>query len=444
MSRPDTIILGAGAAGLAAAAVLSEAGRSVVVLEARDRIGGRILTLRDARSPLPVELGAEFVHGRPESTWALIRRYSLPVIDLPFEHRQRRNGRLIQLRDFGDELQSVMSGLQRLGRRDISFGEYMRKHRGGSASARRLAIDFVQGFDAADPERISAKSLAQEMKGLGDVADDMQFRLVNGYGDLIGALRRSLDRRRVELRAGVVAREVKWRRGEVDVRCGAGGRGAVFSAPRAIVTLPLGVLQLPPESPGSVRFDPDIPGKRRAVNQLAFGPIVKAVLLFHEAFWENKDVARSARADGELADVVFMHNPDAAFPTCWTMRPMRAPILTAWAGGPKALAISGLGQDDLVRAAIASVAGLFNLRPARIRSLVRHAYVYDWPADPFSRGAYSYVAVGGGAARRALTRPEQGTLFFAGEAVDISGQASTVAGALASGQRAARAILDMG
>ena len=114
MKRPDVIILGAGAAGLMAAKALSAAGRSVLILEARDRIGGRILTIRDPAYHAPVELGAEFIHGRPDVTWRLVREANLTAIDLPFDHRQRRSGHLTHL-DFSAEMQKVMGGLAHLG-----------------------------------------------------------------------------------------------------------------------------------------------------------------------------------------------------------------------------------------------------------------------------------------------------------------------------------------
>ena len=109
MKDPDVIILGAGAAGLAAAQVLSAKGYSILILEARDRIGGRILTLRDPAFGAPVELGAEFIHGRPEVTWKMVREANLKVFDLPFEHWVRRAGHLAHLEDFEMELGKVMA-----------------------------------------------------------------------------------------------------------------------------------------------------------------------------------------------------------------------------------------------------------------------------------------------------------------------------------------------
>src|ERR1051325_8598319 len=388
--RPDVIIIGAGAGGLAAAKVISEAGRSALVLEARARFGGRILTLRDERLGVPLEMGPEFIHGRPEATWDLVKEFGLVAYDLPFDHFQKRRGRLTHLEDFEDQVAPVMGGLTRLGRRDMSFAGYVRKHHrrapaGGRemgvgvvqgvccagpgrapAEARKMALAFVQGFDAADPERISAKSLAEEMEGVGDLEEETQFRLADGYGALVAGLVGSLDARRVEIRLKTTVREVRWKRGSAEVWCE--GRRAVrglaghpVRAPRVIVTLPLGVLQLAPESPGAVRFSPEIAGQRRAMGLLASGPIVKIVMKFKTAFWESKKTARLSGGGEKLREGCFMHAPDEAVPTWWTARPLRVPVLAGWAGGPKALALTGRADQAVIDAAVGSLAELFGL-----------------------------------------------------------------------------------
>ena len=88
----DVIVVGAGFAGLAAAADLSDRGSTVVVLEARDRIGGRVATVRDDRSPLPIELGAEFVHGPSHAVSAIARRAGVPLVELGGQHWSLKNG----------------------------------------------------------------------------------------------------------------------------------------------------------------------------------------------------------------------------------------------------------------------------------------------------------------------------------------------------------------
>ena len=240
---------------------------------------------------------------------------------------------------------------------------------------------------------------------------------------------------------GAVVSQIRWSRGRVEVGCGRGGRGATFRGAQAIVTLPIGVLQRPPEAPGSIRFVPDVAAKRHAAEKLASGPIVKAIVSFRVSFWETSEVARAAGGGERLKEATFLHVDGAPFPVWWTQRPVRVPLLTGWAGGPRAHALSGLPQKRLVAAALESLAELFRLSRRRLEARLLRAWVCDWAADPFARGAYSYVTVGGMHAGEALAAPVDRTLFFAGEATDFHGQASTVAGALASGQRAAREVL---
>ena len=267
-----------------------------------------------------------------------MREAGLTAFDLPFDHFERRGPKLVHAAGFEEELKRAMSGLPRLGR-DVSFAEYLRKHRRGPslAKARRAALEFVQGFDAADPERVSAKSLGEEMEGIGNLGEEPQFRLLDGYGALVEHLRGRLDPARVAFRLASPVSEVRWERGHVEVRCRRGARSESFRAPRVIVTVPVGVLQLPAEVPGSIRFVPDLPAMRSAASQLGSGPVVKVVMGFRETFWETPAAARAAGAGENLRDGSFFHLRGARFPTWWTARPLRVPVLTAWSGGPRAL-----------------------------------------------------------------------------------------------------------
>jgi monoamine oxidase len=193
------------------------------------------------------------------------------------------------------------------------------------------------------------------------------------------------------------------------------------------------VLKLPPRAPGAVRFTPSLKEKRPALEGLVSGAVIKAALLFRTAFWEELDRAR-------YRGVSFFHSPQAAFPTFWSALPERAPLLIAWAGGPKAARLSGAATPEIVRQAVTSLASVFGTRTG-IEERLAAAWVHHWQQDPFARGAYSYVAVGGHGARRALAEPLRDTLFFAGEATDHEGEHGTVAGALQSGTRAARQVL---
>lgn len=432
-------MVGAGAAGLMAARRLAEAGCSTLVLEASGRIGGRVHSIGD-ESACVVELGAEFIHGRPEQTWSLVAEAGQVAYDVPFEHWRRSAGRLARIEDYAQELSRTMRGLARL-RTDITFAEFLRRglRKSESPASRSAALAFVRGFDAADPERISAKSLAREQEGLGDVGGEMQFRLLKGYGALLKHLRDSIPARRCTFRLNSPVTRIRWSSEGVELTVArAAGRRATVRCERVVLALPLSILTLSPTDASGIRFTPDIPEKRVAMGHLATGSVVKIILVFDAPFWEQ---ARAADPDS-LPDVAFMHGPGLPVPTWWTGRPLRLPVMTGWAGGPDAEVLHGKGEQELIRTGVQSLARLLRRRPEDVAERLRRSHAIDWGAEPWARGAYSYECVGGEQARRVLAEPLLGRLFFAGEATDTSGQASTVAGALASGDRAAREVLN--
>ena len=402
-------MIGAGAAGLAAARELTAAGRSVLVLEARERVGGRCWTRRMSGLDIPVELGAEFIHGDAHVTHSLLRDAGLAAVDSVREQRSLDKGSLERVNAF-DEAQKAMADATRL-ERDISFEAFLARQR-LPAKTKSFARMMVQGFDAADPRRVSAMSIAEEWGG-GELGVS-QPRPQGGYGTLLDWLANASVARGARLRLGAVVTKVQWRAGAVGVSGKFLGERFSARAKRAIVTLPLGVLQR-----GPMRF----PQKRHALAKLADGPVIRVAMRFDRPFWEE-------RAPG----VAFFHTSQAPFPTFWTPLPMRAPLLTAWAGGPKAARLTGSSSRKLIDAALASVESVFG------KQELAAAYVQDWMQDPYSRGGYSYVLVGGMGAREQLATPLDDTVFFAGEATD-SEEPGTVAGALRSGQRAAREAL---
>jgi monoamine oxidase len=430
----DVVVIGAGAAGLSAAAILAEHGQRVCIVEARARIGGRILTRNEPDVPIPLELGAEFIHGRSPVTLRWLRRFNTPIVDASRTRFSIRRGKLEDADSVFDEMKV---GLERVRRptKDIAFADFLDgpARKTLSPAARAFARTLVEGFDAADATRASTREILQEWSG-SSAADAPTFRPQHGYGGLVTAIAGDFDPTRVHLHLNTIVNEVNWRRGAVTVHATHIDQPVRFDATRAIVTLPIGVLQLPQQSPHAVRFDPILRDKRRALAGLAAGPVIKVMLKFREAFWEELHA-------GKFRDVAFLHAPAAPFPTFWTALPVRAPVLAAWCAGPNAARLSGVGESQIVARALDSVATLLGNR-WQIMSQLSGAHVHDWQADPFACGAYSFVTVGGSGARAALARPVQSTLFFAGEAADAKGEAATVAGALQSGERAAKQILD--
>lgn len=437
MREPETIVIGAGAAGLAAARALSDAGRTVTVLEARPRIGGRILTVHDREWPLPVELGAEFLHGEAEATRRIAARAGLAVVELTDEHVWAEDGRL---RSMGEVWTRLGKALGRIDTRtaDVSFEQFLARHR-MPGPQRAMARLFVEGYYAAHLERVSAHSLASGAEDLEE--PPRQYRMADGYFGIVEWLSAGLDPDVAQLRTGCIVEQVRWRRGAVDVAYRQAARTHRLRARRLLVTLPLGVLKAQPEAEGAVRFEPVPAVLRAAVAKLEVSQVRKLVLRFREAFWDEAEFFERRAVTGiEATRIDFLHDHTGDFPTWWAARPWQVPVLTAWAGGPRADALAELDETAVLDRALRGLARMLDLRRPRLEDLLESWRTHDWRTDPWSRGAYSYVGVGGLPVQRALARPVDGTLYFAGEATEPD-EMGTVAGAIASGQRAARQVL---
>ena len=429
-AAPEVIVLGAGAAGLAAAAALGRTGRSVLVLDARDRIGGRIWTRLEPGLAAPIELGAEFIHGDSPESCELLRQAAAAPVDTSGEHwsliegrLQRRTGSLL------GKVRAALAAADVLARPDMSLEDFLAGDDGRRLpeEARAMARAFVSGFDAADPALVSLHSVAQEWRS-GGMLDSSQSRPPGGYHTALLALCAALDATRVRLQLQTVITAVRWSDRSVEVEGDCLGRPFRATAPKAIITVPLGVLAAPVDAPGSIRFEPPLAMKRAALAGLRSGPVLKVALRFHRPFWQEA-------ASGRYADASFFHAPGKLFPTFWTALPARAPLLNAWVGGPSAARLCELTDAGIIQQAMDCVSSVFcgGKHPPELQA----AYVHNWARDPYARGAYSYVAVGGGNAREVLATPLGGSLFFAGEATDTTGEATTVTGALRSGSRAA-------
>lgn len=408
-----TLIIGGGVAGLAAAAELSRSGRRVTLLEARDRLGGRIHTIPGGAAS--VELGAEFIHGGNKALWDAVHAAELETLPVTERHAQAKGGARIP----ANAWEEVGRVIQRIDPRapDQSFGDFLATQT-LPESARKLALAFVQGYDAADPAKISAHALRATMM---DSDNDGQFRIAPGYMSLVKFLADQAVSCGAEIITGAVVRSIRWKPGKVDVTARHNGAKKIFSGDSAVVTLPLGVLQS-----GSVMFDPPLPDKARAIQRLGFGNVTKLILTFARVIWPEPDFG-------------FLHAYSEAIPTWWTDK--RTPTLTGWAGGPVSDALARYTAEQLTDLGLDIVSRILDVPRATLQQELRSSHTHNWRDDPYSRGAYSYVTAGGTDLPGILAAPVERTLFFAGEATVTNDEPGTVHGALASGVRAARELM---
>jgi monoamine oxidase len=433
-------VIGAGAAGVAAAHKLHDAGVDIVVLEARERLGGRIFTRRDAATSVPIELGAEFIHGSAPELRRVLRDASIPSIDVGGQRWMTAGKGLRPIDDFWERLDRVMRRLPR-STRDRSFHDFLAEQPGGRRLARErtLARQFVEDFHAADARLISARALAGSGSPRGDVREQRIGRIVGGYDRLIEWLAGPVA---PSIQTSTIVTTVRWQRKRVliETRYADGRARAPVEAAAAIVAVPLGVLQAPADAVGAIAFLPELTQKQAALERLAAGFVLRVTLRLSEPFWASDWFAKRMRTKS-LDTLSFLHTADEEFPVWWTAYPMQTPVIVGWRGGPGAHRLAQLPPEDIEDCAMASLARQSGIPLSRIRRMVEGVWMHNWEHDPFARGAYTYQKVGGADAPGLLARPIQSTLFFAGEATNREGGTGTVDGAIATGHRAARQVL---
>src|ERR1041384_3351628 len=269
----DVIIIGAGAAGLAAARELSAAQLKVIVLEARLRIGGRINTHFDQ---CPIELGAEFVHGKPPETFAIAERSGLKLQSVPNRHWHLHDGVLTKSGEFWSKVEDVTKDMSHYHGSDQDFDTFLDQY--NREDIRSIATLYVEGFHAAPADRISVLGLNKTNEAASEIDDDQQFRVENGYVQVAQALRDEAVASGALFHFNAVVEEVNWKRNEVEVRT----TMQRFRSRRLLVTLPLSLMQT-----GQVRFNPPLDEHQDEARKLAMGHVVKVMLRFKEPFWED-------------------------------------------------------------------------------------------------------------------------------------------------------------
>ena len=422
----DVVVVGAGIAGLTAAAELSTRGHRVRVLEARDRVGGRVWT--ETVDGQAVDLGAQWLEGTNGNPLVeLCERYGVEHVswDDVFAVADAR-GQVVSSDDFESIEELVSSTLKATKRlawdqpddEDQSLGDAFERCLPDDLSERdrqlaRWLVDADVGSDEAeDLSRLSLRCHWDEE--VDDTFDGANRVFPKGFASLAEGLAEGLD---VVLRAEVT--EIARARWDVAV---AVADGTLHRARRVLATLPIGVLRS-----GAVRFVPPLPEETsEAIATLGVGVTNKVVVAFDEPFWqEHIEYFGLATQEADLFIEVSSLLPSTG-----------KPILVVWSHGDRARKLEELSDDVVLERALSTLERLFGEPPPPPRDVL----VTRWGRDPFARGSYSHLPVGARyGAIEALRKPIDDTIFFAGEATETA-HIATVHGAHLSGLRAAEEV----
>lgn len=398
----DVVVIGAGAAGVAAARTLADAGVAVRVIEARDRMGGRAWTLNVAGMPL--DLGCGWLHSAEENEWsAIAERLGLTVdrTPPPWSRPALEAGfRVADQEAFGEAWEALSRRLDDAARArdDRPASDLLEPGNRWNGLLNALST-FINGVEL---DRLSVQDLARYRD------TDVNWRVAEGYGTLVAAYAAGLD---VTLDCPATVLDHGGKRLRVETAKG------VVEADAAIITLPTELI-----ARDSLRFRPALPAKVAAAAALPLGIADKVFL----AVDEEARLPDSTRLVGAI---------DRAETASYHLRPFGRPVIEGYFGGRFARAL----EDDRGFAAFAIdqiAAQLGN----GIRKHLRPLAMTGWGRDPFARGSYSAARLGRSDARATLAEPVDGRLFFAGEACSRH-DFSTAHGAYRTGVEAARQAL---
>ena len=440
----DVIIVGAGISGLAAARELSAAGVETTVIEARDRIGGRIHTIHDERFSVPIELGAEFVHGDPPEILTLAKIAGLEVVETEGDSWYlNQRGDLSPSSDeppgSDDKLWEIAEAYVKAGRPDLSFHTFLHLPETAAIPEREKewAQRFISGFHAAEPSKAGLYGLVTTQNAEESINGTASHRVLNGYSRLAQFLHLESEKNGAKYLFNNAVTEIDWHQVPVQVKTSlSDSQLDPHKASAVIVTLPVGVLKSDPHGPNLFKFLPEIKEKRSALTRIEMGDARRVTLVFKEKWWT--DLLKTI--DPSRSRLGFLFGQNVPISVWWSNEPSGAAMLTGWVGGPKAVEMENLGDEQFMDLAVTSLSRIFQVGESMLETQLVAGFTYDWSSDPLSSGAYTYMGVGGFTAPDELALPLNDRLYFAGEATS-HGHWGTVHGAIATGIRAAREFL---
>jgi monoamine oxidase len=419
----SVIIIGGGAAGLMTAYELSKHNVQVTVLEAKDRLGGRIHTLNNSSFSQPIELGAEFIHGDLPLTLSLLHDAGLKYQATAGKMLYLDKGKFKKQKDDPVDWNGLMKKMHEL-REDIPLSDFLNRHFNDDKyyELRESVKNFAGGFDLAEMATASTKALCREW----DEEWGSQYRINGGYMQLIDYLETQCKNNGCLVQTNCCAKKISWQKDEVNIvtMC-----SRLFKSNKIILTVPVSVLQADTDSEDYIEFKPAIPEHIRAAKDIGFGFVIKIILEFDDKFW-----------NGKKKDVGFIFT-DEQVPTWWTQLPAENAILTGWVGGERTISLKDKTDAEILEIALRSLANAFDISFEDLKLKLKAGRIANWCKEPDINGGYSFNTTKSVQAKRLLREPVSDTIFFSGEALFEGTLIGTVEAALSSAKKTAAQLL---
>ena len=422
--QKSILIIGGGIAGLATAYELSKHNVQVTLLEAKNRLGGRIHTFYDISFSQPVELGAEFIHGDLPHTLSILNEAAISYNKINDTMFHLEKGAFKKQKSFTKDWDKVMKQMSAL-THDMPLDVFIDTFFGDDkyADLRASIKGFAGGFDLADTATASSKSLYREWSN----EMENQYRINGGYKVLIDYLATQCKNNGSIIQNNCCAKKISWHKNEVHVltMC-----SRFFKADKAVIAVPVSVLQASNKDENYLEFEPAILQHINAAKDIGFGDVIKIILEFDNNFWN----AKNENAGFFLTDEII--------PTWWSQLPIKNAVLTGWVGGEKASSLKLNTDEEILKITLQSLASAFDVSFDTIKSKLKAGKIANWCKEADINGGYSFNMVKSVDAKKVLRKPVEDTLFFSGEALFEGTPVGTVEAALASGKHTALQVLD--
>ncbi|KAA9041319.1 FAD-dependent oxidoreductase [Ginsengibacter hankyongi] len=423
----DVIIIGGGAAGLVAAKLLSESGKKILLLEAKEKLGGRIHCIKNFS--FPVEGGAEFIHGNLKTTVSLLKEAGLKKEKIKGNFCRVTNGKWNTEDEPIENWDLLVKKLKEC-KQDISVDSFLNKFLKAKKydTVKRQFRKYIEGYDAADPKYANVLAVRDEMED----EDESQYRPVPGYYALINFLKETCLKCNGIIKTGEPVKEIKNNK-NVEVITSAGK----YLCKQIIITVPLGVLQSKKNNKSFIEFPSSIKKYIAAAKKIGNGGVIKFLLEFDKAFWLEEKFLRERKIPPP--SYIFS---DAVIPTWWTQYPHQKPLLTGWIAGPASIRMKNYSERKFTNLLLTSLSSIFSIPIMELEGRLKKIKIMNWIKEPHILGGYSYSTLQTERTRDILLTPFEDKFYFAGEFL-IKNSSSTVDDALQSGILSAEKIINL-